>query len=302
MLLLLVVLLLPSMMLATMMLLLLLPAVVSRIPAVLGRSRLAALEVDVDAAGVILGVVAHPEFPTELFDLGLELHNQNTRQQPSTYKTLSRTHTHPPPLLPHLLRMVTAMVPLSHNGMQVRLPRGLVCADPRLEDPLGLVDELAVQVDGVGFHLSGSIVCAKDEIGRLPVVVVHLGRVRLALIGELLCASAVARVVRLAGLDLLATHCQVRINGKVNIRTRSKHWLRFEASERAMSRRRSYSRSTSSSSPLCKAAEGSEVSCLESHCSGPIPPPKSGHNVPRPPRRCIGMAMMNKMAFFGGCA
>ena len=44
------------------------------------------------------------------------------------------------------------MVPLAHNDMQMALSPGLRVADPRLEDVLGLLDKLAVQIDRVVGH------------------------------------------------------------------------------------------------------------------------------------------------------
>jgi hypothetical protein len=66
--------------------------------------------------------------------------------------------------------------------MQVRLPRGLGVADALLEDVLGLLDELAVQVDGVVGDAAGGVVLAEDELGRLLVVLGLLLLVPLAFV------------------------------------------------------------------------------------------------------------------------
>ena len=53
--------------------------------------------------------------------------------------------------------------------------------DTLLQDILGFLHELTVQVDGVGFNPSRGIVLAEDEIGCLLVVLFHHCAVSLAL-------------------------------------------------------------------------------------------------------------------------
>lgn len=154
--------------------LLLVTTVMSRVATSMARrQRLTALEVDDDAADIVLvGAVLQTELLAQLLDLGLDA-----------------------------LDTAARVVPLADDGDQVRLAVGLVGADAFLEDALGLLDELAVQVDRVGLDAPVGVVLAEDEVGGLLVVVVHAGGVRLALVGELLCGSAIAVFIGLTGLD-----------------------------------------------------------------------------------------------------
>jgi hypothetical protein len=74
------------------------------------------------------------------------------------------------------------MIPLADNDVQVRLAGALGVADALLEDVLGLLDELAVQVDGVLGDPAGRVVLAEDELGRLLVVLRLLPLVLLAFV------------------------------------------------------------------------------------------------------------------------
>ncbi len=76
----------------------------------------------------------------------------------------------------------------------------LAVADALLEDAPGLLDELPVQVDGVGADAAGGVVLPEDVLARLAVVLLHLRRVLLALVAQLLGQGAVAALVRLSGL------------------------------------------------------------------------------------------------------
>lgn len=62
------------------------------------------------------------------------------------------------------------MLPLPHDDVKVTLAPGLCVADARLQDRLCLVDELAVQVDGVGGDAVDAVVLAEDVGGGLGVV------------------------------------------------------------------------------------------------------------------------------------
>lgn len=96
-----------------------------------------------------------------------------------------------------LLHMVATMIPLADNNMQVGLsllPRGF---NPLFEHVFRLLDEQAVQVDGVASHAAGGIVLAENVVARLVVVLRHLGGVLLAFFAELVGAAAVARFVGL---------------------------------------------------------------------------------------------------------
>lgn len=114
---------------------------------------LAALEVDVDAARVVLGRVVQAQLAADLLDAGLDL-----------------------------LDVARAVVALADDDVQVCLPPRARVPDPRLEDVLGLLDELPVQVDGVVGHPPRRVVLPENVLGRLLVVRLHLRRVPLALV------------------------------------------------------------------------------------------------------------------------
>lgn len=82
----------------------------------------------------------------------------------------------------------------------MRLPVLLRVADAPLEDILGFLDELPVQVDGVVGDAAGGVVLPEDELAGLLVVLGHLSRVPLALVAELLGCGAVAALVGLVRL------------------------------------------------------------------------------------------------------
>lgn len=79
-----------------------------------------------------------------------------------------------------------------HLHMKMGLSMRLGILDPLFQDLLGLLSELAVQIDGVGLDAPVGVVLAEDELGRLFVVLLHLAAVGLALLGELLGAGAIA--------------------------------------------------------------------------------------------------------------
>lgn len=134
--------------------------------------RIPALEVDVDAARVLLGRVLEPHLAADGLDPRLQL-----------------------------LHVARRVVPLADDGVQVFLAPRPVGADALFEDTLRLLDVLPVQVDAAARHAAGGVVLPEDELGRLAVIVLHLLRVALALVGELLGGRAIARLVGLLRLD-----------------------------------------------------------------------------------------------------
>jgi hypothetical protein len=100
-----------------------------------------ASQVDIDAALVLLGGIVKPQLLAQTLDAGLDL-----------------------------LHVARRVVPLADNDMQVILTGALGVADALLEDILGLLDELAVQVNGVLGDATGCVVLAEDELGGLLVV------------------------------------------------------------------------------------------------------------------------------------
>ena len=99
-----------------------------------------------------------------------------------------------------LLDMIRAVITFPDNDMQMRLAVVARVPDALLEDRLGLFNELAVQVDGVARDFADRVVLAEDVLGRLLVVCVGLRGVSLALLAHLVCACAIALLVRFARL------------------------------------------------------------------------------------------------------
>jgi hypothetical protein len=137
----------------------------------LRRSIAGGLQLNVHATLVVLSVVLQSEFAADLLDARLDL-----------------------------LHVVHRVVSLADDHVQVRLAVLLGVADALLEDLLGLLDELAVQVDGVAVDFADGVVLAEDELGGLLVVLVGFGGVRLALLRQLFRPGAVAALVGLLGL------------------------------------------------------------------------------------------------------
>lgn len=127
-------------------------------------------QVDVNPPLIRLGVILQSELLTDLFDPRFNLLN------------VSRT-----------------MIPLADNNMQVILSSAPCIFDSLLQDILGLLHKLSVQIDGICWHAIGRIILAKNEVGGLLVVLRHPLTVRLSFIGELFCCCAVAGIVGLFG-------------------------------------------------------------------------------------------------------
>jgi hypothetical protein len=197
-----------------------------------------ASQVDIDAALVLLGGIVETQLLAQLLNPRLQL-----------------------------LDMASRVIPLADNDMQMRLAGGLGIADALLEDVLGLLDKLAVEVDGVLGDAAGRVVLAEDEFGGLLVVLGLLPLVALA------CEKRSAQLG--LGCPERGTAClpqrapwqqhRRRVHmlratvpsGSAAVSmeyqgyatpgnyTRSKHDLFMSPSRRARSRSRSYSASTS---------------------------------------------------------
>ena len=151
--------------------------------------------------------------------------------------------------------MPWTVVALAHNHVQMRLARRTRVADPLLEDIFGFLDELPVQVDGVGGDAVQRVVLPEYVLGGLFVVLVHESAVAFAFFGELMRGGAIAALVGLLGLwgdGLVGSGCLRRAGGLgreegrgLRIGTFAEHEERLPASCRARSRRRSYSLSES---------------------------------------------------------
>jgi len=128
-------------------------------------------QVDVDATLVLLDGAVEPHLATHVLDGGTDL-----------------------------LDVAGAVVALADDDVQVGLAPRAGVADARAEDGLGLLDVLAVQVDGVAGDAVDRVVLAEDQLRRLLVVGVLLRGVPLAFVGEGFGAGAVAALVGLVGL------------------------------------------------------------------------------------------------------
>ena len=137
----------------------------------LRRSVAARLQLDVYATFIVLSVVLQSEFTADLLDARLDL-----------------------------LHVVRRVVSLADDHVEVRLAVLLGVANALLEDLLCLLDELAVQVDGVAVDFADGVVLAEDELGGLLVVFVGFGCVRLALLRQLFRTGAVAALIGLLRL------------------------------------------------------------------------------------------------------
>lgn len=73
--------------------------------------------------------------------------------------------------------------------------------DAPLQDLLGLLDVLAVQIDGVGVDAAGPVVLAEYVFRRLAVVGVHGGAVAFGFFRALVGGGAVAGGVGGVGLE-----------------------------------------------------------------------------------------------------
>lgn len=90
--------------------------------------------------------------------------------------------------------------------MQMILSMCLGVFDALLQNLLGLLNELSVQIDRVGRDASVGVVLAKDELGRLLVILFHLAAVRLALLREFFGFRAIAARVCLFRLIRARQH------------------------------------------------------------------------------------------------
>jgi hypothetical protein len=129
----------------------------------------AALQIDVHPTFVRLSVVLKAKFLAYLLDTRLDL-----------------------------LDVAWAVVPFSHDNVQMRLPRTPGVLDSLFENVFRLLDELAVQVYRVSWDATGRVVLAEDELGSLSVILLHFGAVLFALLGECVRCGAIP-----AGISLL---------------------------------------------------------------------------------------------------
>lgn len=92
-------------------------------------------QVDINPTRVFFGRKVKAHLSTDLLDAGLEL-----------------------------LHSAGRVVALAHNDVQMRLAAGAGVADSGLENILGLLYILPVQVDGIGRYPARRVVLAEDEL------------------------------------------------------------------------------------------------------------------------------------------
>jgi hypothetical protein len=159
---------LPSMLLLTTVLLsapslatMLLPAMLSLIRAatilrMLRRRRhlmyCAALQIDIDPALVLLGLILEPQLAADLLDAGFDF-----------------------------LDMVARVIALADDDMKMVFASAAGGFDAFFEHILCFLHEEAVQVNRVVLNAPVRIVLAEDVVARLPVVLLHFGGVLFAL-------------------------------------------------------------------------------------------------------------------------
>jgi hypothetical protein len=145
--------LLPSMLLATMVILARITTIATAMMAGRGRhfAHIATLEVNKDAALILLGTVLQSEFPAHLLDARF-----------------------------NLLHMSGAVVSLADNDMQMAFSALARSAYPLFERIFGFFYEESVQVNRIAFDATLGVVFAENKIACLAVVVVHLCGMRFA--------------------------------------------------------------------------------------------------------------------------
>lgn len=131
---------------------------------------LPARQIDIDAALVGFGVVLKTQLLTYLFYAWL-----------------------------NLLYVTRTVVAFADNNMQICLTLASCLSYARLQDVLGFLHKLAMQVDGVGRDTLGRIVLAKDELGCLLVVLFHSHAMLFALVRERFGRRPVTAIVCFLG-------------------------------------------------------------------------------------------------------
>lgn len=146
------------------------PAAVARCH--MGRRRhfidATALEINKDSTFVLLGAVLQTQLAAYLLDARLDL-----------------------------LHVVSAVVALADNDVQMALVLLAGDFDALLKYVLCFFDEETVQVDCVAGDASFGIVLPEDKVAGLPVVLLHLLRVLFSFLRQLVGGGAVAGLVGL---------------------------------------------------------------------------------------------------------
>lgn len=147
---------------------------------------LAAGEVDVDAALVLLRLVVQAKIAADLLD--------------------SRFN---------LLDMIAAVVSLAHNDVQVVFAPALGSFDALFQYVLSFLDKQAVQIDCVICYSAVCVVFTENIVARLTVILFHLRSVLLPLLRQVVSACAVAGLVSLVGSIEAGTTFRCFLTSKV---------------------------------------------------------------------------------------
>lgn len=83
----------------------------------------------------------------------------------------------------------------------MRLSCALRVSNPLLQDVLGFLDELSMEIYGVAVDAADGVVFPEDVVGRLLIVLFHHGTMSLAFLGEFVRCCSIASIVRLMGLE-----------------------------------------------------------------------------------------------------
>jgi hypothetical protein len=124
------------------------------------------LQVHEDPTLVLLSAVLQSQLAAHLFDSGFDL-----------------------------LDMVSAVVALAHNDMQMALSSLSRDPDPLFQDIFGLFYEQAMEINGITRDTALGVVFSEDVVARLIVVLVHFRCMSFALFGELVGARTIAGFV-----------------------------------------------------------------------------------------------------------
>lgn len=138
-----------------------------------------ALEIYVDAAFVLLGLVLQSKLTADLFDSGFDL-----------------------------LDVVATVISLAYNDMQVSLAPTSCGLDALFKHILGFLNEQPVQINSVVLDTAIGVVFAENVVARLTIIFLHFRSVLLSFLGQLVGACAVARFVGLvSAVEAGATFC-----------------------------------------------------------------------------------------------
>ena len=147
------------------------------------------LQIDVYPSSVVFCGILQPLFTAHLLDPGLYLLYMVVRIVSFANDSV---------------QTVTLYIPGRNRcdclHMQMCFTMGSGISYSLLENILGLLEELTVQIDGVAFDPPGGIILAEDEVRGLLIVLVHHCAMSFALFGEPVSGGSVPSFIGVAGL------------------------------------------------------------------------------------------------------